>query len=134
MIIFVKQFKASVTDAGTLAASPASSAINVWIMAAQPLNVIESARRLYGSDALLIPYIDYSLCVGCGACAELYPAIFVLRDGQAWVSDLDAFTPSMAGDIIRTCIYGAITVEGPGSEGISHKAPSSRGRSGRRGR
>lgn len=82
----------------------------------------------------MIPYIDYSLCVGCGACVELYPEIFFLRNGHAWVQNTDDFDQGMSEDVIKTCIYGAISVEGAESEGISHGAPASRGRPGRRGR
>lgn len=88
----------------------------------------------HGCNTEMIPYIDYALCVGCGACAELYPAYFVLRDGQAWLVGHMQFDPELTEDVINSCIYGAISVEGPDGEGISHGAPAARGRWGRRGR
>ncbi len=41
--------------------------------------------------AILIPYIDYGLCEGCAACAELFPDIFEMRDEKAWVINLELF-------------------------------------------
>ena len=32
-----------------------------------------------------VPNIDYSLCTGCGGCAEAFPQFFELRDEKAWV-------------------------------------------------
>jgi ferredoxin len=31
----------------------------------------------------MIPFIAYDLCEGCGACAELYPEVFVMRGDLA---------------------------------------------------
>lgn len=59
----------------------------------------------------LIPYIDYSLCTGCEACAEMFPSLFVMRDGVAWVVQADDLDPEEHDRIIRSCAFGAISVE-----------------------
>jgi len=79
-----------------------------------------------------IPFIDYALCVGCGACAEAFPEVFVIRDGLAWVLDSEGLHMQNLDNMVNICIYGAISIEGPGSSIRSNKAPASRGRSGRR--
>jgi len=33
----------------------------------------------------MVPNIDYSLCEGCGGCAEAYPQFFEMRDEKAWI-------------------------------------------------
>jgi ferredoxin len=58
----------------------------------------------------LIPYIDYSLCVGCGACAELYPLFFVIRDDRVWVTNHELFVVERDGKVIYSCPFGAITL------------------------
>jgi len=75
-----------------------------------------------------IPYIDYSLCAGCGACAELYPELFEIRDGLAWVINHEGLSTENVENIVTVCIYGAITIAGPASGVTSHNTPSSRGR------
>ena len=82
----------------------------------------------------MIPYIDYSLCVGCGACAELSPRLFVIREGLAWVQNHEDFDQALSSEVVKICTYGAITIEGPGQDKRSHNAPASRGRGGKRGR
>ncbi|HXX57433.1 MAG TPA: ferredoxin [Thermodesulfovibrionales bacterium] len=59
----------------------------------------------------VIPYVDYSLCVGCGACAELYPLFFVMRDGKAWIMNHDKFVTEEHRNLIYCCPFGALTVE-----------------------
>lgn len=79
------------------------------------------------------PYIDYSLCVGCGACAEMLPGFFEMRGERAWVINFEEFDEKKHAEVVTACIYGAISLEGPGpAPGRSHGAPTSRGRSGRR--
>jgi len=59
----------------------------------------------------LIPYIDYSLCTGCGACAEVYPVLFVMRDEKAWLINYDKFSPEEYPKVVYVCPFGAIKVE-----------------------
>ena len=61
-------------------------------------------------EDLVIPYIDYSLCVGCGACAELYPLFFVMRDGKVWLMNHEQFVIEKHRNLIYCCPFGAITV------------------------
>lgn len=57
----------------------------------------------------MIPYIDYSKCVGCRSCVELYPFFFKMRDDRAWLINHEKFT--IAYDkIIYSCPFGAITL------------------------
>jgi hypothetical protein len=64
----------------------------------------------------------------------MFPQFFVLRDGRTWVQNHESFDPAISNEVIAVCIYGAISIEGPGHGKKSHKAPSSRGRGRRRGR
>lgn len=59
----------------------------------------------------MIPYIDYSKCEGCGACAELYPMFFEMRDGRAWIINYESFIEGEHGTIIFSCPFRAITIE-----------------------
>ena len=55
--------------------------------------------------------IDYSLCAGCGACAEVYPLLFEIRDDKAWIIDYTRFSPEEHKDLPTVCPYRAITIE-----------------------
>jgi ferredoxin len=55
--------------------------------------------------------IDYGLCVGCGACAEVYPALFTIRDDKAWIVDYTKFHFEEHKDVPTICPYRAITIE-----------------------
>jgi ferredoxin len=59
----------------------------------------------------MIPFIDYSKCVGCGACAELYPMFFVMKDDKAWVINYEKFVIEEHRQIIYCCPFRAITLE-----------------------
>jgi ferredoxin len=59
----------------------------------------------------LIPHVDYGRCVGCGACAELYPSFFVMRDEKAWVINHEKFSLKDDGGVLYCCPFHAITVE-----------------------
>lgn len=59
----------------------------------------------------MIPYIDYSQCEGCGACAELYPLFFVMRDDRAWVINYEKFVYEEHKDVVFCCPFRAITIE-----------------------
>ncbi|MEJ2696779.1 MAG: ferredoxin [Candidatus Sulfobium sp.] len=58
-----------------------------------------------------IPYIDYSVCTGCGACAEIYPAFFEMKDGRPWVIHHEMFIPEEHPGLVHCCPFRAITVE-----------------------
>ncbi len=55
--------------------------------------------------------IDYGLCAGCGACAEVYPMFFEMRDDKAWVINYEKFRPEEHKDLPTICPYRAITIE-----------------------
>jgi ferredoxin len=59
----------------------------------------------------LIPYIDYGLCVGCGACAEMYPLFFVVRDEKAWFINHEKFVLEENKGVEYVCPFGAIRIE-----------------------
>ncbi|MFI5296399.1 MAG: ferredoxin [Thermodesulfovibrionales bacterium] len=59
----------------------------------------------------MIPYIDYSKCEGCGACAELYPLFFEMRDDRAWVINYEKFVFDEHKDVVYSCPFRAITIE-----------------------
>lgn len=55
--------------------------------------------------------IDYGLCTGCGACAEVYPMIFEIRDEKAWIIDYTKFQSNEHKDLPTVCPYRAISIE-----------------------
>lgn len=59
----------------------------------------------------MIPYIDYSLCVGCGACAEAYPLFFEMRDEKAWFINYEQFVLEDNKGIEYICSFHAIRIE-----------------------
>lgn len=59
----------------------------------------------------MIPYIDYSICAGCGACAELYPLFFIMRDEKAWIINHERFIADEHPNIANSCPFRAITIE-----------------------
>ncbi len=58
-----------------------------------------------------VPNIDYSLCQGCGGCAEACPQIFEMRGERAWVVNPRAFDPVRDAGIMTVCPYYAISIE-----------------------
>ena len=59
----------------------------------------------------MVPNIDYSLCEGCGGCAEAYPRFFEMRDEKAWVINAGTFDAERDKGILLICPYYAITIE-----------------------
>jgi len=59
----------------------------------------------------LIPYIDYSLCTGCGACAEIYPLFFVMKDDRPWLINHEKFIFEEHKNVPNCCPFRAITIE-----------------------
>ncbi len=58
-----------------------------------------------------VPNIDYSLCQGCGGCAEAFPQFFEMRDDKAWVISADKFDAERDKGVLMVCPYYAITIE-----------------------
>jgi ferredoxin len=59
----------------------------------------------------MVPNIDYSLCQGCGGCAEAFPTLFEMRDEKAWVINTEKFDAEKFKDILTICPYYAISIE-----------------------
>ena len=59
----------------------------------------------------MLPTIDYSLCVGCGACAELYPQFFEIRDDKAWFINYEQFIMEQHKGVLGCCPFRAISIE-----------------------
>ena len=55
--------------------------------------------------------IDYGLCEGCGACAEMYPELFEIRDEKAWVVNQEQFDAVTYKKNPVICPYRAIIIE-----------------------
>ena len=55
--------------------------------------------------------IDYGLCEGCGACAEMYPQLFEIRDEKAWVVNYEQFNAETYKKNPVVCPYRAIIIE-----------------------
>ncbi len=58
-----------------------------------------------------VPNIDYSLCQGCGGCAEAFPHLFEMRGERAWLTDPEGFDPVRDAGIMTICPYYAISIE-----------------------
>jgi ferredoxin len=59
----------------------------------------------------MVPNIDYSLCEGCGGCAEAYPRFFEMRDEKAWIINAGMFNAEQGKGMLTICPYYAITIE-----------------------
>ena len=58
-----------------------------------------------------VPNIDYSLCEGCGGCAEAFPQFFEMREEKAWVINAEKFDAQRDQGIMTVCPYYAISIE-----------------------
>ena len=56
------------------------------------------------------PNIDYSLCTGCGGCADAFPRIFEIREEKAWVVHPEAYEPAMRERVMTVCPFYAISI------------------------
>ncbi len=59
----------------------------------------------------MVPNIDYSLCEGCGGCAEAFPQFFEMRDEKAWIINSTEFDPERDKGVLTICPYYAISIE-----------------------
>ncbi len=59
----------------------------------------------------MVPNIDYSLCQGCGGCAEAFPTLFEMRDEKAWIITTEKFDAEKFKGILTICPYYAISIE-----------------------
>ncbi len=60
---------------------------------------------------LMVPNIDYSLCQGCGGCADAFPMLFEMRDEKAWVINAQKFNAEEHKAVLTVCPYYAISIE-----------------------
>lgn len=63
------------------------------------------------SQKVLTPFVDVSICNGCGACAEVFPAVFELREDKGWVIATSSDPDLTADHFINVCPRRAISVD-----------------------
>ena len=57
------------------------------------------------------PLVDWDACIGCGACVELCPQVFELRDEKAWVIAEDRCDTCNCQEAADSCPVQAICFE-----------------------
>lgn len=62
-------------------------------------------------EHMMMLSIDYGLCEGCGACAEMYPRFFEIRDEKAWIINYEASNVEEYRKNPVICPYRAIILE-----------------------
>ena len=57
------------------------------------------------------PTVDQELCIGCGACAEICPDVFEIRDEKSWVIGPDKCDLCDCEEAVASCPVDAISME-----------------------
>lgn len=56
------------------------------------------------------PTVDQELCIGCGTCQELCPAVFEVQDDKAEVIDPDRCDTCQCEEAMNSCPVNAIAL------------------------
>ena len=74
-------------------------------------STLSASDRQRKQEHIVTLTVDYGLCEGCGACAEMYPQLFEIRDEKAWVINYGQFDAEVYKKNPVICPYRAILVE-----------------------
>ncbi len=55
-----------------------------------------------------IPIVDQDACIGCGACVDLCPEVFELREDKAWVNGPEKCGTCNCQEAAESCPVDAI--------------------------
>lgn len=73
-------------------------------------SLVRLSIEMTGGIKMLTPSVDFDLCVGCGACTEVCPEVFQLRDDKAWVIGLDKCNTCNCQEAADICPVQAIII------------------------